>query len=119
MNIGGANQSLLLDLMSAATLRARVLAGNISNQNTPGYKRREVSFEDKLVAAMRRSNPRLGSIRAEVRIDQDAKALANGNTVSLEEENSAGRQNRLVFELYASILAGQARLVDAAINMDR
>ncbi|MEE8468624.1 MAG: flagellar basal body protein [Planctomycetota bacterium] len=119
MNIGGANQSLLLDLMSAATLRARVLAGNIANQNTPGYKRREVSFEDKLVAAMRRPNPRLEGIRAEVRIDPDAIALANGNTVSLEEENSAGRQNRLVFELYASILAGQARLVGAAINMDR
>ena len=119
MDIGGANQSLLLDLMSAATLRARVLAGNISNQNTPGYKRREVIFEDKLAAAMRRSNPRLESIQAEVRIDQDARSLANGNSVSLEEENSAARQNRLAYELYASILAGQANLVNAAINMDR
>ena len=119
MEIRGASQSLLLDLMSAATLRARVLAGNITNQNTPGYKRREVSFEDKLVAELRRSNPQLGRIQPEVQIDPDAKALANGNTVSIEEENSAGRQNRLAYELYASILAGQIRLVDAAINMDR
>ena len=37
MNSGGSNQSLLLDLMSAAMLRARVLAGNIANQNTTGY----------------------------------------------------------------------------------
>ena len=119
MDIRGASQSLLLDLMSAATLRARVLAGNITNQNTPGYKRREVSFEDQLAAELRRSNPRLDRIQAEVRIDPDAKALANGNTVSIEEEISAGRQNRLAYELYASILAGQVRLVDAAINMDR
>lgn len=119
MNIQGTNKNLLLDLMSAATLRARVLASNIANQNTPGYKRREVSFEDKLVAEMKRSNPRLDRIQAEVRIDTDAKSLSNGNSVSLEEENSAGRQNRLVFELYAAILAGQTRLINAAINMDR
>jgi flagellar basal-body rod protein FlgB len=119
VNISGANQSLLLDLLGAATLRARVLASNISNQNTPGYKRREVNFEDQLVEAMRRSNPRLDRIQAKVQIDTEAKALANGNSVSLEEENSAARQNRLAFELYASILAGQTRLVDAAINMDR
>ena len=119
MDIRGANQSLLLDLMSAATMRARVLAGNIANQNTPGYRRREVSFEDQLAAELKRSNPRLEGIQAEVRIDPDAKALSNGNSVSIEEETSAGRQNRLAYELYASILAGQTRLVDAAINMDR
>jgi len=119
VDISGANQSLLLDLMSAATLRARVLAGNITNQNTPGYKRRDVSFEDQLVAEMKRSKPRLDRIQAEIRIDTEAQALANGNSVSVEEENSAGRQNRLAYELYARILAGQTRLVDAAINMDR
>ena len=119
MNIRGANQSLLLDLMSAATLRARVLAGNVSNQNTPGYKRREVSFEDQLATELKRSNPRLEGIQAKVQVDPDAKALSNGNSVSIEEENSAGRQNRLAYELYASILAGQTRLIDAAINMDR
>ena len=119
MDIRGANQSLLLDLMSAATLRARVLAGNLANQNTPGYRRREVLFEDKLLAEMRRSHPHLERIQAEVRIDPDAEIRADGNTVSVEEEVSVGRQNRLTYELYASILAGQNRLVNAAINMDR
>ena len=40
----GDRGDLLLRLMSASTLRARVLSDNIANQNVPGYKRRIVRF---------------------------------------------------------------------------
>ena len=44
MEIGGQKIELLARLMNASTLRGRIIAGNIANQNTPGYKRREVAF---------------------------------------------------------------------------
>ncbi len=36
---------LLLRLMSASTLRAKVLSENVANQNVPGYKRKIVRTE--------------------------------------------------------------------------
>ena len=50
--ITSGDNGLLLRLMSAATLRARVLASNLANQNTPGFKRQEVRFEDVRLSAV-------------------------------------------------------------------
>lgn len=106
----------LLKLMSAAALRGRVLAGNIANQNTPGYQRRIVSFEEELVAELDRRRPDIASIAPLVLEDADALARADGNTVSLEEELSASRENRVLFEVYAAILQGRMDILRSAIN---
>ena len=45
---------ILKRLMSATTLRRDVLANNIASQNLPGYRRREVNFEEKLAEALDR-----------------------------------------------------------------
>ena len=45
MDLSGPSSELLLKLMSASTLRSKVIAGNIANQNVPGYKRQEVYFD--------------------------------------------------------------------------
>ncbi len=39
--------------MSATSLRSRAIADNIANISTEGYKRKEVSFEDKLRGQMK------------------------------------------------------------------
>ena len=106
----------LLKLMSAAALRGRVLAGNIANQNTPGYHRRIVSFEDELVAELGRRRPDLAGIAPRVLEDEEAVARADGNTVSLEAELSAGRENRILYEVYAAILQGRMDILRSAIN---
>jgi len=38
--------------MNAATLRHQVLSNNVANANVPGYRGAEVSFEDRLKAAL-------------------------------------------------------------------
>lgn len=118
MELTGPSDALLLRLMSAATLRARVLAGNLANQNTPGYQRREVRFEELLAGAFGRHRP-AGGIEPEVVVDRAAAPDADGNTVSPEVEVSAMRQNRLMYELYASILSARSRLVESAIDRNR
>ena len=44
---------------------------------------------------------------------------ADGNNVFMEDEISAQRENRLLFELYASMLSGQMNMVNSAIHGDR
>jgi flagellar basal-body rod protein FlgB len=106
----------LLRLMSATALRGRVLANNIANQNTPGYHRQVVRFEEELLAELQGPRPDVARVSPRVVEDADAPARPDGNTVALEEELSASRENRLLFEMYAAILEGRMDILRSAIN---
>jgi len=110
---------LLQRLLSAADLRARVIASNLANQSTPGYTRRVVEFEAKLRSAM--DNPRGGidDVEPEIVLDRDSPARPDGNNVTLELELNALRENRLLYETYASMLGGHFQLLDAAVREGR
>ncbi|MCR4398802.1 MAG: flagellar basal body protein, partial [Firmicutes bacterium] len=43
--VGDRTMTLLERGLDIASARHNVLAGNIANANTPGYKRRDISFE--------------------------------------------------------------------------
>ena len=109
---------MLLRLMSAATMRGDVLANNIASQSLPGYRRRDVVFEETLRNAIEKgSNQReLDELRPEIEIDFDREPRADGNNVSPEEERTMLRENRLRYELYAAMLSGRSRLISQAIN---
>ena len=110
--------STILRLMSASTLRAKVLAGNIANQNVPGFKRRDVEFESLLTQELARSGD-IGRITAQVQEDTVSPARPDGNNVVLEKEVSAMQENRLLYELYAGILSSRMTMLQSAINGDR
>ena len=59
MEIGGDQAQLLVKLMSATALRDRWISSNIANQNVPGYKRRDVRFEELLQERLARNEPDL------------------------------------------------------------
>ena len=112
------DSAVLLKLMSATSLRGRTLAANIANQNTPGYQRREVRFEELLASRLERGRDPAG-VAPEVAVDEAAAPRADGNTVHMEDEVVAMRQNRILYELYASILRGRTNLVRSAIHGER
>lgn len=118
MDIGGEQSKLLLKLMSASALRGRVLASNIANQNTPGYQRQVVRFEELLSESLaKRQDPLL----VEPRVEHDALTPAgpDGNNVNLETEVSAARENQLLFDLYAQIFQSRMSLIQSAIDSSR
>jgi len=110
--------SSLLRLMSASSLRAKVLAGNVANQNVPGFKRRDVEFESLLQTALNRSSE-FSEVEAEIRVDTESPSRPDGNNVVIENEVSAMQENRMLFELYAGILSSRMRTMNIAINGDR
>lgn len=120
MDVGGSKLELLARLMNASSLRGRIIAGNISNQNTPGFKRREVAFEDELRTALEQRNVRsIQDLQPEVTVDDVTPGKPDGNNVNMEMEMNAMRENRLTYETYATILEGNLRLIDAAISEGR
>lgn len=119
MDLHGAEGRLLLQLMSAATLRGRVISNNIAQANTPGFKRQVVRFEDQLARELERGSRALERIRPTITTDLDTPARPDGNNVTLELEMNAGSENRLLFETYATILSGRMELIRSAIMEDR
>ncbi len=121
MSIQPKGTDLLMKLMSSATMRQDVLANNIASQNLPGYRRRDVQFEELLATAMSKgeSPDAVAEINPEIVVDWDTPTRADGNNVSPEEEASLMRENRIQFELYAMIMKGQTSLISQAINSSR
>ncbi len=119
MDLIGNEGRLLVRLMSAATLRERVIANNIAQQSTPGYKRQVVVFEDLLKEELRRGSADVEALEPRIETDLTSPAGPDGNNVNLELEMTANSQNRLMYEAYAALLEGQMELVRAAIEEGR
>ena len=70
--------------MSRATLRQSLLTDNLANVNTPGYKRRDVSFNIELEGASKKFGP-FNQQDDGITTDQSS-IRADGNNVDLESE---------------------------------
>lgn len=93
-----------MDLLSA---RQKLVAGNIANADTPGYRTKDIDFLFELQNAG-------GAPRA---IDVDGLAAHNdGNNVSLDREARLLAENALRFQLASNLLRGQIRQVRVAIE---
>ena len=121
MTIQPKGADMLVRLMSAATTRRDVLANNIASQNLPGYRRQDVQFEELLFKELQngRDGSQLEDIKPQVVTDWETPARADGNNVSPEQEASLVTENRIRYELYATILRSQQSLVSQAIIHDR
>lgn len=115
----GIETKLLERLLAASELRGKVIAANIANANTPGYVRREVHFEELVRDALRRGARASDGLEPEIVSDVVTPARPDGNNVSLELELNALRENRLLYETYASILEGHFELLRTAITEGR
>lgn len=113
------HQVILLRLLSATTERGRVIANNIANQNTPGFTRKTVQFEQQLEQALQRPDGDPLKVLPKVVEDTTSPRRHDGNNVNAELEANAGSENRLLFETYAAILQGHLQMLDTAITNGR
>jgi flagellar basal-body rod protein FlgB len=115
MEAGSPQTDLLFRLMGATSLRAKVIAGNVANVNTPGFTRKEVRFEELLAKASARGES-LGDIEPQVLEDLVSEARPDGNNVTLETELNAMRENRLMYETYSTIVQMHFELLRTGIK---
>ena len=114
--------------------RQNVLAGNIANLDTPGYKARELSVEDfqkrlKQAVSERRAggvyrSPGEGPMSPSVRnvniaeVAKDSKTILrhDGDNVGMEYQVSEMVKNQLQHNMALSIMVSQFRLLQAAVS---
>ena len=113
----GPQVQLLGRLMQSSQLRAKVLANNLANANTPGFVRQTVSFEETLQDAITRGSQRdFDRAQPEIVDDLLSPPKPDGNNVTLELEMNSMRENRILYETYAAMLAGHFELMRAAVQ---
>ena len=116
MEFTGPNTELLSRMLAASEMRYRVFASNLANANTPGYRRQVVGFEDALQKAIEDGSPKAATLEPIVRTDEESPARPDGNNVSLELEINGMRENRLLYETYATILQNHFAILEHAIK---
>ncbi len=89
-----------LDLaLGAAGKRQEVLANNLANVNTPGYKRLDVDFDGMLAKAVDSARAgdaaTLDAMRPGVSTDESVAVRADGNSVDVDQEMAYVAENNI------------------------
>lgn len=101
-------------LMDASTLRQRVVAENLANADTPGYRARAVRFDASVERAVRGGDLEAArGARPEV-VDREGRLNANGNDVNVDQEIGELNRNALAYQtLIAVTLMKRAQMRSA------
>jgi flagellar basal-body rod protein FlgB len=111
------NLDLLKRSLDAYTLRQRVIAENIAQAETPGYRSRSVNFEDALQTALERGESALPRPVVEDRSPRALQGTDNGvNDVDLDQEMAKLAETNLRHKLATRILSIRYQLLRSAIR---
>ena len=107
-------------MLDVTALRHQAIASNISNVETPNYKRIDLApnFEADLQQAVASGDPsRLASLSPTLSVDSKAvSSNRDGNTVVLENELLAMNQNTLAHALETQLVSGELLKLRMAIT---
>ena len=117
MTVIASQFDLLAKLTDVTQLRHRVLAQNVANVNTPGYRRLDVQFEETLSEQLAsRSNASVNSLRPEVHEDQTTPTRLDGNNVEIDLEMMRLNKNTLLGNTYLQLLTTKLGMMRRAVS---
>jgi flagellar basal-body rod protein FlgB len=107
--------------MSGSLLRQQVLANNLANANTPGFKRSDVDFHGALEQAFS-NQPDVQAVSAtgfSIVTDRSTTMRADGNNVDVDAEMSNLSENTLDYQSLTSVLRSRIGILETAIGQVR
>ena len=119
--------------LDSASLTQRVIANNVANVNTPGFKKSYVSFQDELrraldtgAPALNTTNPRHIGGKADIdqvspRVVQESGTtmLYGQNNVDIDQEMVNLAANSITYDFSAATLSGKLGLLSYVIKGGR
>jgi len=121
--------NLLEKAMNVSTARHNVISDNITNANTPGFKRSDVSFRSVLdnsldsqfeLKVTRPEHTRISNGTNPLVIqDQKTSLRSDGNNVDIDIELANLAENNLYFNSLAHFLSSQLSLLRQSISEGR
>lgn len=109
-SLGGpdAVDAALHSALDGIALRQRVIADNIANVDTPGFRATTVDFEASLLAAIASGDPANLQIST---TPTDTPVGANGNNVDLRKETLAAVQSQFQYQVMTRAVSDRAELL--------
>jgi len=121
---------VLEQVVNFAQARQNVLAGNIANIDTPGYRMRDLSpekFQARLKSAIAHRDQMQSSVSVSLGHTSDNPVSEVGSSLTdmlhhddtngnLEQQITAAAKNQLQHNMAVSIMTSQFRLLQAAIS---
>jgi flagellar basal-body rod protein FlgB len=98
-----------MDLLSA---RQKLVASNVANVDTPGYKTKDLDFQAEFRNMIEGDSPQAVEVAG-------LKTRNDGNNVSLDREARLLAENALRFTLASNLLRSEIRAVRSAIQGGR
>jgi len=95
-----------MDLLSA---RQKLVASNIANADTPGYKTQDIDFQFEFMSLAKGEQPQI--IQA-----AGLKEKTDGNNVNLDREARLLAENQMRFNLASVLVKDQLKTVQEAIQ---
>jgi len=102
------------EYLDLAAFRQTLIASNLANVDTPGYRTRDINFEDEMQRAEGRASPDAAPPRAfEV---AGLMERPDGNNVSLDRESMLLARTQLQFRLGVELLRQEFQSLSTAIK---
>ena len=129
--INNTNLAVLENVMSFTQARHQVLAGNIANQDTPGYRVRDLSvetFQERLSEAIKAANHEQRPVTPgvvtrdydeamrEVKDSMKSILYHDDSNISLEQQVTEMSKNQMMHNMAVSIITSQFRLLETVIS---
>ncbi|GGD68450.1 flagellar basal body rod protein FlgB [Paenibacillus nasutitermitis] len=118
--------------ISAAEMRQRVISNNVANDDTPKFKRSDVTFEQLLDQTLSNGMPVLAGKRTDTRhipigassslpeakivTDEHSVMNNNSNNVDIDREMSLLAENQLSYNFYIQQLNHDVKMMRTAIE---
>lgn len=117
----GASGTFKANLLDLRQQRQEIIATNVANADTPGYKARRLEFEDVLKNAlpprdalpMAQTNhrhmpiPYAGPVSGTIQAVETSIPKGDGNSVNMEQEMARQTANQLLYNYAAQSISGQ------------
>jgi flagellar basal-body rod protein FlgB len=100
------NLERYMDLLSASQ---KLVASNIANADTPGYKTRDINFQSEFRNAVDAARPRVANVSG-------LKTKNDGNNVSLDRESRLLAENAIRFNIATNLLRSRFKNLRSAIE---
>lgn len=95
-----------MDLLSS---RQKLVASNIANADTPGYKTRDIDFQFEFMTLAQGEQPRVIQVPG-------LKSKNDGNNVNMDRETRLLAENALRFNVASTLLKSQIHEIRSAIQ---
>lgn len=104
--------------LKAANVRQSVIANNIANIDTPGFRRQDVQFKEILAKALEAGKTDPGDLDPKVITPGNTELNEQGNDVDMDMEVGEMLKTNAQYKMFVRMLAKEYQRMSEAIQVD-